>query len=68
MTREICKACNRPSPVGFQVPGDVWAAVVPDRYGVLCVQCFVTFADEAGVRWCRNIQFFPVSLAAHLEG
>jgi hypothetical protein len=65
--REICHACNRPSPVGFSVPDEAWAAAVPERLrgAPLCIGCFATFADEAGVEWAAQIQFFPVSLVMH---
>lgn len=66
-TREICRACNRPSAVGFHVPDEVWEMSVPAEYRrVLCIGCFAVFADEAGVRWDLNIELFPVSLATHL--
>lgn len=61
--REICKACWNVNPVGFSVPDVVWARTVPlelrDR--VLCIMCFARFADEIGVNWSREIEFFPVS-------
>jgi len=65
MSREICKACFRPSSVGFAVPDEVWAAVKPERLpgDVLCLQCFTTLADEQLIPWDRDIQFYPVSLA-----
>lgn len=65
-TREICKACRRPSAVGFSVPDAVWAAVVPAGVNVLCLGCFTTLADETLVPWDRAIEFHPVSLATHL--
>lgn len=62
-TREICKACNRESAVGFHVPDEIWEATpraVDLR--VLCVGCFTHLADAAGLEWDRDIQFWPVSL------
>ncbi len=66
-SREICGACQRPSPLGFHVPEEVWEACVPRRFvtSPLCVLCFATFGDEAGVAWDRQIKFFPVSLVTH---
>jgi hypothetical protein len=66
--REVCLACNVPSPLGFQVPDSIWAVSIPERLQEksLCICCFARFADEAGVEWDREIQFFPVSLRTHL--
>lgn len=67
-TREICKACWRPSPVGFSVPDDIWARVRPERLpgDVLCIMCFARLADEQLIEWDTAIEFFPVSLVTHL--
>lgn len=67
LTREICKACNQISAVGFSVPDEMWEVAVPShlRNGVLCIACFVRFADEQLIPWDRVIQFHPVSLALH---
>lgn len=69
-TREICKLCYHPNRVGFRVPDDVWCAVVPEavRDSVVCLSCFTRLADEALVRWDREIEFFPVSAVAHASG
>lgn len=68
-TRERCGVCHRVSAVGFHVPNNIWLRAVPDyfRDTVLCVSCFVSFADERMLAWDRDIQFFPVSLRTHLE-
>lgn len=67
-TREICKCCGRISAVGFDVPDDVWARIVPERYSTLCLACFAMFGDESGIAWDQEItNFSPVSLASHLE-
>lgn len=62
-TREICKLCWRVNRVGFHVPDDVWLSVVPAhvREHVVCLDCFTRLADEAGLPWDLDIQFFPVS-------
>lgn len=64
--REICKACWRPSGVGFHVPEHVWSqAVHPDfQNRVLCLGCFVAMADERLIAWDDDIEFFPVSAAS----
>lgn len=68
ISREICKLCYRVNAVGFQVPDDVWMAVVPGKAAglVVCLQCFTQFADEKLIPWDQRIEFFPVSMATHL--
>jgi hypothetical protein len=62
-TREICKRCHEESAVGFTVPDEVWAAVVPESLqgSVLCVRCFTDLGDQNRVQWDRQIEFWPVS-------
>lgn len=68
-TREICRICWRPSPVGFTVPDRIWQlAVHPEHQEhVLCIGCFTAYADERMVAWDRDIEFWPVSAATMLE-
>lgn len=68
MTREICKLCYHVNPIGFRVPDRTWAAIVPEhvRSRVVCLSCFIRLADERGIAWDDEIEFFPVSLATHL--
>ena len=68
-TREICKACHQINAVGFHVPAEIWAAAVPEhlRNHVLCLVCFARFADEQLIPWDEQIEFYPVSLATHLD-
>lgn len=67
LTREICKACNQPNPVGFTVPDQIWEMVVPRHLStsILCIACFARLGDEKFVQWETEIQLFPVSLATH---
>ena len=62
--REICKCCHNINCVGFYVPNDIWALVVPYEFfrKALCLDCFIRFADEKGIEWDKDIKFFPVSL------
>lgn len=65
--REICKLCWEVSRVGFTVPDEIWNAVAP--VNILCLGCFTKLADEAGLEWDRDIQFWPVSQrTAHNTG
>jgi len=68
-SREICKICYHVNAVGFSVPDEVWAAVVPShlRDRVICLSCFTRLADEKMVEWDRAIEFWPVSLVTHLS-
>ncbi|QDV90618.1 hypothetical protein RAS2_16980 [Phycisphaerae bacterium RAS2] len=67
-SREICKLCYHVNPVGFNVPNDVWLAVVPDhvKSSVVCLSCFTRLGDEKGIPWDHEIDLYPVSLATHL--
>lgn len=69
MTREICKACWKINRIGFIVPNEIWNKSVPNFFKnkVLCLDCFTTFADEAGIEWDKDIKFFPVSFLTHLK-
>ena len=68
-SREICKICYHPNPVGYSVPDEIWLAVVPPalREHVVCLSCFTRLADEKLIPWDQSISFFPVSMASHLE-
>lgn len=68
-TRERCAACERPSPISFSVPNEVWEAVVHPYYrnAVLCVWCFISRADEKFIAWDEVIDLYPVSLRTVLN-
>lgn len=66
MSREVCSCCDGESAVGFSVPDDIWEEV-SDGYNVLCLDCFIRRADRHLVPWDKDIKFFPVSLATHLD-
>jgi hypothetical protein len=68
VSREICKICYHVNAVGFSVPDDVWAVVVPSLFWneVICLGCFARLADEKLVQWDGAIKFFPVSMATHV--
>jgi len=55
------------SAVGFHVPDLVWCKAIPTEFDdrVLCLACFTRLADENGIEWDREIQFYPVSLKTH---
>jgi hypothetical protein len=68
-TRERCQACQQVSPIGFWVPDEMWRLVVHPYFqnSVICVQCFISRADEKIIDWSAEIKLFPVSLAQHLR-
>lgn len=55
--RQTCKACGEPHKFCYQVPDDVWRAVVPEhlRCSVVCLHCFDDFAYEKGVRYASRV-------------
>ena len=67
--RQRCGICHKVHPVGFWVPGEVWGKVVPVQFqqDIVCLACFITYADEILYPWDDIIAFYPVSLATHLN-
>lgn len=57
MQRQRCKVCWSADGFDFNVPDEVWAAVVPrellDR--VVCLRCFDDFAAARGVDYSAYI-------------
>lgn len=68
-TRERCGICNKVSPIGFKVPDEIWEIAIPDYYrsSVMCINCFISFADERLIEWDKDIKFYPVSLRTHFS-
>ena len=64
LTREWCRMCQHPVTVGFRVPDGVWQEVMHPtlRRRTVCLACFTRLADEMGVEWDDDIEFYPVSL------
>lgn len=60
---EWCKRCDRSVTVGFQIPDEVWAAVVQGRFSVVCLPCFDELSAGTGIEWEKDIVFYPVSRA-----
>lgn len=52
-----CKVCGQTTGYCFQVPNDVWAAVVPRRWVglVVCLWCFDRFAKEREVDYSTSL-------------
>jgi hypothetical protein len=66
--RQTCKACGREDYWNFDVPDDVWIAVVPEefRFRVVCLPCFDRFAFERGVGYAASLRtiYFAGDMAA----
>lgn len=61
--REICSLCQEVSRVGFSVSGETWKLAVHRSQvnDIVCLRCFTRLADERGVEWDKEIEFYPVS-------
>jgi len=59
---EWCKRCDRRVVVGFSVRDAIWAAVVRDRWNILCTTCFDIEAQIARIAYDFD-ETFPVSWA-----
>lgn len=55
--RQTCKVCGVPDKFNFNVPNEVWAAVVPPEYlnRVVCLFCFDELARQRGVAYAKTI-------------
>lgn len=55
--------------MGFKVPDEVWAEVMPDdrQHNIMCIMCFARLADQQMIAWDEEIEFFPVSKKTHRE-
>ena len=67
-SREICKICYQVNAIGFNVPDDIWRAVVPPHLvnRIVCLNCFTRLADEKLIAWDEHIELFPVSMNSHI--
>ena len=67
-SRQTCKACGQADYFNFDVPDEVWVAVVPEhlRNRVVCLGCFDRFALTRGVQYGHHVRevFFAGDVAA----
>lgn len=58
MRRQTCRVCGHVDKFNFDVPDDVWAAVVPVdyRFKVVCLACFDTFARKHSVDYAASLR------------
>jgi hypothetical protein len=66
--RQTCKACGHIDKFNFNVPDDLWAAVVPTDMvsKVVCLACFDGFAHDKGIDYSAGISslFFAGDVAS----
>lgn len=57
---QICKACGREDYFAFNVPDDVWRAIVSLdlRNRVVCLGCFDAFAHQANIAYDIDVLYF----------
>lgn len=62
--RGWCAMCNQPIRVSFWVPDAIWyEAIHPSlNNSTICLNCFVTRADEKLLEWDKDIKFYPMSM------
>lgn len=55
--QQTCKVCGRPDKFNFDVPDDIWRAVVPLEYRtkVVCLCCFDDFASRKKVDYATSL-------------
>ena len=54
---QTCKACGNRDKFDFDVPDEVWRAVVPIhlRNRVVCLSCFDDFAQIRGIEYAAHV-------------
>jgi hypothetical protein len=54
--------------VDFGVPDHLWRKAISDAYRneILCLRCFISFADEKLLAWDLEIELRPVSLRTQM--
>lgn len=55
---QTCKVCGHRDKFNFDVPDEVWNAVVPEEYRdrVVCLTCFDNFAHRRGVSYAPSLR------------
>ena len=61
--RPFCHICNNVVRVDYWVPNEVWELAIhhSDQRTYICLECFTRNADERGVEWTKDIEFYPRS-------
>lgn len=57
LQHQTCKACGNRDKFDFDVPDEIWQAVVPIhlRNRVVCLPCFDDFAQLQGINYAAHV-------------
>ncbi len=56
---EVCKVCGQPNPFGYDLPDEIWLAIVPDEFhegGIVCLGCLDWLAWRKGISYLPYLQ------------
>ncbi len=78
LTRKLCIICHHINAIRFRVSDEIWDNLISTHLELsrklqinwnkeVCLNCFTRLADEQLIKWDKNIEFFPVSLATSLS-
>lgn len=67
---EICKVCGREQRIAWSIRDDLWERIVPPRFQnrVVCLECFLGFADEKGINVTANDFLFFGWVGENIKG
>jgi hypothetical protein len=56
--QQKCKVCGRVDKFNYNVPDEVWRAIIPTSFHnkVVCLCCFDDFASEKGISYNYALQ------------
>jgi len=62
--RQKCAACHQIMPVDYHVTDEIWDEAVRPffRDSIICLNCFISWADEKLLPWDKEIEMWPTSL------
>jgi len=57
LQHQTCKACGNRDKFDFDVPDEIWRAVVPSHLlnRVVCLACFDDFAQTRGIEYAAHV-------------
>jgi hypothetical protein len=57
-SQQKCKVCGRVDKFNYNVPDEMWRAIVPHSFqnNVVCLSCFDDFASETGIGYTCALQ------------
>ena len=56
--QQRCKVCGRIDKFNYNVPDEIWQAIVPHSFhnSVVCLCCFDDFANKKGIDYAEALQ------------